>query len=471
MLLNEEQKKSQISDSHRLIQLTNKLRHKLDTNDGYGRHYELVDSMYFFNEIVAKLEDKLNVSVARRQSALLKRIKTKTSGYDGDKLTSIEYAAEVLFDSYFFKNNDEYVNRTETVRLIKESITKYKKIILLMPIMSRKPFSPIKNKGIFPDLGEINTLLRCAKVAKIISNTSGFPCEFLVLADGNKYNKACKTPHEVVRLYQQSLEYWVNYLNVSEYVKIKDYETWIGNEEGDWKFKRDKLYEITYIDISKNYDKVFTPTNLNSIYDTLKNDTIGEQLAYTFWSIITSVNYTSLYPEWIHGNQIYTRENQNFYISFISSLHYSLNKVSKSHLFFSDLVGDMSYSAHDRVMNMRHEAWEAAKRYVAISLTDRQLNTIFQKIPTAIKLTIHAKTGEYNFISTNQKCYGMTAQHTVSGIKDNNESLVVDYKYRLVREAEHQSGVYIKPSTYIGDSFDPLYEMSLIKQPVYYISK
>lgn len=471
MKLNKEQQKSQISSSHRLIQLTNKLRHKLDTTGGYGEYYDIYDSVFFFNNIVEKLESKLNNSVAKRQSALIKRIKN-VKGYATGNLSSVEYAAEALFDSYFFKNNDTYVNRSDTVRLITESVLKYDKIFLVMPILSRKSFSPIKNKGYFPDLGEINTLLRCAKIAKLIENISGFCCEFLVLADGHKYNRACKTPHAVVDLYQQSLEYWVNFLQIGKYVKIKDYEKWVFNEkEKDWEEKRVILYQTTYKSISKRYDEHFNVNNLDEISNTLRKDDLGKQLSYTFWSIITSVNYNSLYPEWTRGSQVYTKDNQNFYVSFIASSHYSLDRIAKSHLFIGDLVGELSYSASDRVMKMRYEAWEAAKKYVAISLVDRKLNTIYKKIPTALKLTIHPKMNEYNFIATNQKNYSMTAQHTVAGINTKVDSITVDYQYRLIREAEKQIAVYIKPPIHKEIDFNPLFEMSLINQPIYYISE
>ncbi|MEQ9863672.1 L-tyrosine/L-tryptophan isonitrile synthase family protein [Pectobacterium aroidearum] len=472
MLLNDEQKTTQISSSHRLINLTRKLRHNLDVDGGYGENHEIIDPYFFIHDILAGLENKLNISISKRQSALLKRIKTKKDQYSSNPLTPIEYATEAIFDNYFFKNNDDYVNRLETSTLIKESINRYGKIILVMPVLSRKPFSPIKNKGIFPDLGEINTLLRCAKLAKLISNISGFPCEFLILADGHKYNRACKTPHEVVSLYQQSLRYWVNYLHIDEYVKITDYEEWIVNaDEVNWQLNRECLYNTIYQDISKKYDKAFCFNDLDTTFNTMELDELGKQLKYTYWSIMTSVNYTSLYPKWSRGMQIYTKENQNFYLSFISASHYSLERIKKSHLFVPDLVGDMSHCAVDIIMNMRNENWEAAKRYVSISLADRQLNTIFRKIPTALKLTIHAKKGEFNFIATNQKSYSMTAQHTVAGIKRQNDSITVDYQYRLTREAEKQTGVYIHTPNHRHGEFDPLYEMSLIKQPIYYITK
>lgn len=47
---------------------------------------------------------------------------------------------------------------------------------------------------------------------------------------------------------------------------------------------------------------------------------------------------------------------------------------------------------------MRKEAWEAAKKYVAISLLDRELNSIKAINPNAIKFTIHAKPNELRLL-------------------------------------------------------------------------
>ncbi|WCG81527.1 L-tyrosine/L-tryptophan isonitrile synthase family protein [Pectobacterium sp. A5351] len=470
MNLNEEQKKTQISSSHRLISLVERLRHQLDTMDGRGSNYTIVHEDYFVNEILGKLENKLNTTISKRQSALLKRIKGKFGNHNSNKLTAVEYAAEALFDGYFFKNNEQYINRSETVSIISENINKHKEIILAMPVLSRKPFSPIKNKGYFPDIGEINTLLRCAKLAKLISNISNYPCKFIILADGNKYNRACKTPYEVVDLYQQSLNYWVKYLHIDDFVEVVDYEKWISDDSvDDWDFKRHVLNKRLYHELSSKYDRFFDANNPQKTFQYIQNDDIGKQLSHTYWSIITSVNYHSLFPDWHKEKQIFTRENQNFYVSFIASLNFQIDRLKKSHLFSSDIVGALAYDAIDTIFNMRKEAWEAAKQYVSISLTDRKLNTIYNKLPSVLKLTIHAKKGEYNFISTNAKDYAMTAQHTVAGIKNESESISVDYKYRLFRESEDHTKIYISSGDKKGKEFDPLYEMNKINQPMYYI--
>ncbi|ERK12759.1 hypothetical protein L581_2888 [Serratia fonticola AU-AP2C] len=472
MKLNTEQKRTQISSSHRLIGLTKSIRHKLDTDSGYGKNFELIEPDYFLNGILPKLLSKLNTTISKRQTALLRRIRNKASVYGVTRLTANEYATETLFDSYFFKNNEKYVNRIDTANLVRSSIKNYNKIMLVIPLLSRKPISPIKNKGFYPDLGEINTLLRCAKLVKTLINVSGYNCELIILADGNKYNRACQTPLDITTAYQSALQYWIDALGIGDCVKLVDYESWVceGNDS-NWIERRESIYADMYKTISITYDSMFFHNDLSGSMNAMKGHEMGDQLAYTFWSIITSVNYRSLFSCLDYKDIFSNREVQNFYISFIASLEYSIGKVKKSHLFSRQLVGDQAFRSAEIVKQMRVEAWEAAKKYVAISLTDRKLNTIYQKTPTAIKLTIHGKKCEFNFITTTAKDFSKTAQHTVGGLGDVNGNMVIDYKYRIERESDNEVKTYIARTVENGNEFNPLREMSLINQPIYYTSK
>ncbi|MFZ7258872.1 Pyoverdine/dityrosine biosynthesis protein, partial [Avibacterium avium] len=114
----------------------------------------------------------------------------------------------------------------------------------------------------------------------------------------------------------------------------------------------------------------------------------------------------------------------------------------------------------------RKSAWEAAKRYVSISLTDRKLDTLYLEDNRFIKCTIHKKQKEFNFITTSKGDYSRTAQHTVGGL---TKKFSVNYRYRIEREDLNEQAVYLKYNSQDNND-SPLNLISLNKQPIYYIS-
>lgn len=283
--------RSQISSSHRLIESTKKLRHRLDLNGGIGENFSFIEQDYFIKNILHRVKEEAEFEIGKRLQAIIHRIE-KTN----KQSSTIDYAVEALFDSYFFKNNERYVNRENVSKILKKSIDESDKITIVMPILSRKPISPIKNKGYFPDLGEINTLIRCYSISKIISILSEKTCEFIILSDGNKYRRACHTPPHTVDLYQTSLKYWIKELNLSNFIKVVDYEKWIYSYDRFlWENDRVEIYNDYYKSISCQLDNIFSSDNSLLSLNNLESYDLRGQLNYTFQSIITSVNYHSLY--------------------------------------------------------------------------------------------------------------------------------------------------------------------------------
>src|SRR5262249_6969631 len=117
---------------------------------------------------------------------------------------------------------------------------------------------------------------------------------------------------------------------------------------------------------------------------------------------------------------------------------------------------------------LRIEAFEAAIRYVAISLADRDLNILRKICPNAIKLTIHGKPGELHLLSASHRDCNITAQHSTGGFAAG----AINLKYRLDREANEEVPVLLtalppsllQRSEYLG--FRRLHEAG---QPIAYI--
>lgn len=218
--------------------------------------------------------------------------------------------------------------------------------------------------------------------------------------------------------------------------------------------------------MSFKYDKFFDFGDLNKI-KYINIDLEWKQLCYTFFSIITSVNYESIFNQKFINDVYFNKDIQNFYISFISSLDMNIKDITNSHLFRYELIGDFYFNKEDIVSTMRKEAWEASKRYVSISLVDREIDTLFLEKNYFLKCTIHRKEKEFNFISTSKKDYCRTAQHSVAGL-DNNLNL--SYRYRIERDTKQEKRIYFEFDYNTKNTFNPMNLLSVSNQPIYYIS-
>ncbi|OKP07950.1 hypothetical protein Xentx_01001 [Xenorhabdus thuongxuanensis] len=78
------------------------------------------------------------------------------------------------------------------------------------------------------------------------------------------------------------------------------------------------MYINIYNSLSKKFDPMFCCNDLNSTLEKIKQTSdLGNQINYTYWSILTSVHYDSIYGETNYKDIYNNRETQNLYISFI----------------------------------------------------------------------------------------------------------------------------------------------------------
>ncbi|WP_445495353.1 L-tyrosine/L-tryptophan isonitrile synthase family protein [Photorhabdus sp. SF281] len=222
-----ERMKAQISSRHLLIELTRELRYSLYFFGDVNVRSEYISADYFLDEFISLLQNIMNKSISQRQSATLIISRNLQNEYEVKNIGISEVVSESLFDNYFFKIKKHYTPRNYIRDQVKKCLNKEEKIELLLPILSRKPFSPIKNRGGLADLAEIQTIIRCAKLGHLTNNLSPTGCKFTILSDGLKYNRACGTPSHIVQEYQNSIIFWIKKLGVEDVINFQDYESWI----------------------------------------------------------------------------------------------------------------------------------------------------------------------------------------------------------------------------------------------------
>ncbi len=476
--LNEEQRQSQISSGHRLVKLTRMKRFHLYQHEEFHAKALRVPAEYWLDHFLPALRARMNETITQRVNAAIVRARTHAKSYGVDKPGAAEFVAEAFFDNVWYKIRENNVSRPALRDQIRAILARGECLNLHLPIFSRKPFSPIKNRGPFPDLAEIHSLTRCAEAAQVINALSPTGCRITVLADGFKYNRACRTPDSFVNAYQSGLAFWVAHMDIADIVNVVNYEQWISDRlPTPLLERRPGLYERHIRDLTEAYSPLFDPDDLTHSMTAMERaGDIGNQLAFTFWSIVTSVYYEDLFA-FAGGTSPYERhygdDVQRLYVAYTSSLHRPLGTLSRrsEHLPFLGYLPPGSCA--DLFRTMRQSAWEAAIRYVAISLTDRDLNVLRVIEPDAIKLTVHGKKGEVHFLSATQQDAAMTAQHSTGGLGGSPTAAKITFRYRLERESHGEIPILIQrlPKTAFHRArFGPLFDLQTIDQPIGYVA-
>lgn len=476
--LNEEQRRSQISGGHRLIRLVREKRFRLYQQDEFLTKAVWIPAEYWLDHFLPALRVRMNETIAQRVNAAIARARTHATAYGVSKPGVAEFVAEAFFDNYWYKIREENISRRTLRDHVKQVLERGKRLRLHFPILSRKPLSPIKNRGPLPDLAEIHTLARCAEAAQVVNTLSPTGCVLTILADGFKYNRACRTPAPFVAAYQQGLRFWIEQLGMADVVNLVDYEDWVTNTlRPPLLDNRPGLYERYCRELTRTYGPLFAAADLSHSLNTMQQrDDIGAQLAYTFRSIVTSVYYEDLFDLAANtslAERHYGDDVQKLYIAYVTSLHRPLGDLNWT----GEQLSSHGYLPPDRratlFRHLRQQAWQASIRYVAISLTDRDLNVLREIDPIAIKLTVHGKKGELHFLSATQEDAAMTAQHSTGGLGGKRGATKVTFRYRLERESQGEIPVLLQrlsPAQFHRVRYGPMHDMQAIDQPIGYVA-
>ena len=142
--LSAEQRRTQISDGHRLIRLARQKRLALYGEAEFLARCAYIDADYFMNRFIPVLLAKISDGVTVRVNAAIVRARRQAALYDVKKVGVAEYVAEAFYDSHLYNAREAHLPRPMLRDQIKATIHKGEALELLFPIFSRKPFSPIR---------------------------------------------------------------------------------------------------------------------------------------------------------------------------------------------------------------------------------------------------------------------------------------------------------------------------------------
>ncbi|ARF55742.1 L-tyrosine/L-tryptophan isonitrile synthase family protein [Streptomyces gilvosporeus] len=468
--LHEEQRKSQISDGHRLIRNVRRHPFALYSQGEFATKAVGLDADYWLDFVLPTLRANVSRAAAGKVDAALARARKRHAEYGTTRPGAPEVIAEALFDTKWFRTKKDHLTRAALRDRIQGVIARGEPVQLVFPVFSRKPYSPVKNRGVAPDTAELHSLARCAALAHVVDVLSPTGGRFTLLADGRKYNRACRTPDAVVEDYQSTLRDWIGELGAGEVLHVADYEEWLRNGLSADLFQARRQHYATWEKrLLTSYGELFDPEDPRSwLAGLADHDEIGSQLVHTFWSIATSANYDAFATARDeHGGWPDTaRRAYAYYVA-------SLPRRLSGHRGRPDmgLAAGAGYDVTTLHRTLRREAWQAACRYVAISLADRDLNLIRQLAPDAVKLTIHGKPGELHLVTATSKDANMTAQHSTGGYSISGGQAKPTYSYLIDREARGEIPVLIKGTPrHGGDTrHRALARLEATGQPIAYV--
>ncbi len=153
-----------------------------------------------------------------------------------DKVGLAECIVELMYDRQFLKGKKSNYCYKTLLYQVKQRVNRQQAVQMILPALPFKSPSVLKCFGSQPDLCEIHFLLSLYEITKAIDclyreykNSANVMASFLVICDGNRFNKICHVSGKEVDAYQKKVQFWIDKLNIQDYVKLTDYTSSIEN--------------------------------------------------------------------------------------------------------------------------------------------------------------------------------------------------------------------------------------------------
>jgi len=248
-----------ITGGHRALSLASRRGYHLYNRNQFLQTAQSISPAFWLDTVLPALRASAHENVASRLTAAAARSRKNSSIYDTKQSQGPELATEILFDSRLLKPIERNASRISICAHIRKLTKERKPIRLGLPLFSRKPISPLKNRGHQPDLSEITSLVRCYQLARMLSWAHDYGVEFIIFADGHKYRRACGTPGTFVDEYQSALTYWCKALGIDDLVHILRLQDAVSARLGSYGWERRlEVYENFQRQLTGDYGRYLT---------------------------------------------------------------------------------------------------------------------------------------------------------------------------------------------------------------------
>lgn len=336
-----------------------------------------------------------------------------------------ELFTEVLFDRQFLKGSKSHFSRLLLRDTFKRLLLAGEPIKMVIPALPYKSFSPLKSRGILPDLSELHFLFSLMEIVKTIDllysdNKQIYKSNnvaFSVVCDGRRFNKFLNEPDECIDNYQQALRWWIKKLNLSNLIELIDYRDLITSHLSPYlKELKKQMREQERQRYASIMMPIFNPDHMEATISTAIHLDPDPERSHTqgrFVPLFNSLIYIIRYNLLLAYQQLFNHEYEPLYImltrhlfnSFVTLIDKDYFKI-KAMILSQDKNVALLFS-QEKIneclrRSMLTEVWNATIEYIAEIKSDRNLpsDPISTCLPNHIRWTIHAKPGQIAILTT-----------------------------------------------------------------------
>lgn len=420
------QKREAVISAHFMHEINLNLKYKLYAPKEFSQKAVPINLQSLHERLIPSLLESSHKFILERVAAAKIRAKKNYKKYGlntPEQVGVAEMIAEVMFDRQFLKGSKSNVSRLLLIEKIRELTCQQKPIKMVIPALPYKSSSPLKCRGILPDLSEVNFLLGLAEIAKTVAHLYSEQiqdfdknmAEFTVICDGGRFNEFLNEPNNIIEDYQTKLHWWIHQLQISNYVKILDYRDVLKDLlPYHLQVKKAAIRE----DVKKLYRELmlplFNPNHIiESIHKAIELDPEPElcnpegRYIPLFKSLIYTVRYNVLLKaaDALQQNYVdlYTTITRHILEPYTELTPLDIEKIEEFilHPLQKHKPPEIKLLEYLRQAMLR-EAWYATINYIAEIRSDRDLSQepILACFPDHIRWTIHEKPGQLAILTT-----------------------------------------------------------------------
>ena len=463
----------------------------LYSEDAFKQKSITVTKEDFLKDIVAKVKTSAQEVIDSRSIQIAQNTRRRHSEYgisDANKVGAAEIITEALLDAWFRKGPLDNSNKLHIRNQVAKSLESGENIKLVVPLLPNKVDTPLKTRGAITCMAEIGLLNRLAEITGVIDKiiadyqpNSDAKSEFLILADGHRFQSALNVGEDKVQEYQNSIKWWIDTLGYSDKIKLTDYEHEVSSHlSSDASMLRKEFMRNAHNLYNERMLPILDTCDVEgSLLRAIECDPIPDEdnQEGRFVPLFKSILYTyedDLLPKFcerwgLSYQDMYKDITANVYNSFYDLSDSKAKDMKETFLEARPINMDAvkEFFRRDLIEN----TWNATIKYLTSVKGDRDLfeDPVSQIFPDHIRYTIHSKKGQIGLCTTGSRGGDLVqAWHGVSILRaSKKQTSKFDNTSRLSAEGNGAVPVLIEPNG--KDDGTPLDRLAQKGQPVFYV--